>query len=449
MLVLFTISLLLYIVSCSYNFGRVQNIPGYNNSHISYSGYIDVPSSLNSSIYFWFYQSFSTKSKPLKDIPLILWLQGGPGSSSSMGNFFQFIGPYHISQPKNNNEQIKLIQNNISWVHNFHMLFIDQPIGTGYSKVPKDIDYILFLQTGAKQLYEILNIFFSELFPEYQTNEFYIAGEGYTAKFGPIYAQYILNKQHNRNSNCSIPNVAGIVIGNGWNDPCFQSPYVVPQAQMLGLITKAEANELNKILNGEFKQACDDKDYSQAFAYSVPVLEYILGESGNMDAYNSIYHYMAQNEYNYSWIEYFLNNETIKELLFVNYTMEWQFVMNSNPVLIGLWNENFIDSTAYYVSLLDEYKIKVLLYQGQNDPLWSVQSQLEWIDQIKWNGQNVWLESRKKSWNGNENNPVGFVRHARNLTFVQVFNAGHSTHMDQPQTALTMMTNFVYNQPFT
>eukprot|EP01084_Bolivina_argentea_P007005 13205_1 len=433
-------------VASSYNYGRVKDIPGYNNSHVSYSGYIDVPSSSNSSIYFWFYESFATKSKPLNEIPIILWLQGGPGSSSSMGNFFQFIGPYSISQPMDVNEEIKLIPTNISWVENFHILFIDQPIGVGLSPVAKDTDYIIFLQQGARHLYEILEIFFAEMFPEYQSNEFYIAGEGYTAKYAPIYAQYILQKQHTNNS--SVPAVTGIMVGNGWNYPCFQLPYIVSQAQMLGIITKQEANDLNNAVNNEFIPACDRNDYSQAFIIFTPIIEYILSVSANMDEYDSRYHCMLQTEYDYTWIQQFLNNDTIRELLFVNYTNEWKFVMNSDQVLIGLFNENMIDSTPYYVSLLDEYKIRILLYQGQNDPLWTIQAQFEWLDKMKWNGQNVWVSSRQKPWKGNGNIPVGYVRYANNLTFVQVFNAGHSTHMDQPQTALQMITNFIYRQPF-
>ena len=88
---------------------------------------------------------------------------------------------------------------------------------------------MVFLDNAAKQLYEILDIFFGEIFPSLSTNELYIAGEGYTAKFGPIYADYILKRQRQQNATCSIPPIAGVMIGNGWNAPCFQSPFVIPQ----------------------------------------------------------------------------------------------------------------------------------------------------------------------------------------------------------------------------
>ncbi|KAF9997537.1 hypothetical protein BGZ80_000237 [Entomortierella chlamydospora] len=64
-----------------------------------------------------------------------IWLQGGPGSSSMIGLFFE-NGPIRV------NAKMKLERVPVSWADEYSILFIDQPVGTGYSYVTrlKDAD---------------------------------------------------------------------------------------------------------------------------------------------------------------------------------------------------------------------------------------------------------------------------------------------------------------------
>ncbi|PWA96194.1 serine carboxypeptidase-like 50 [Artemisia annua] len=66
-------------------------------------------------------------------VPLLIWLQGGPGCSSLTGNFFE-LGPYLVmSSLKHNVEHLTLKKNPSSWNRLFDLLFLDNPIGTGFS----------------------------------------------------------------------------------------------------------------------------------------------------------------------------------------------------------------------------------------------------------------------------------------------------------------------------
>ena len=60
-------------------------------------------------------------------MPIILWLQGGPGCSSLFGMLY-INGPYFV------NSDLTLRENPGSWSRLYGMLFIEQPLGVGYSR---------------------------------------------------------------------------------------------------------------------------------------------------------------------------------------------------------------------------------------------------------------------------------------------------------------------------
>ena len=56
--------------------------------------------------------------------PLLIWLQGRPGGSSLFGLFFE-NGPYSLDK------QFRLVPRNVSGTNEHHVLYFDNPVGTG------------------------------------------------------------------------------------------------------------------------------------------------------------------------------------------------------------------------------------------------------------------------------------------------------------------------------
>lgn len=73
-----------------------------------------------------------------KSVPLIIWLQGGPGGPSQFGCFNE-IGPIYIDQKPGN---FDVIENPWAWNSFGHIMCVDQPLGVGfsYNKNAKKID---------------------------------------------------------------------------------------------------------------------------------------------------------------------------------------------------------------------------------------------------------------------------------------------------------------------
>lgn len=104
-----------------------ETTPGVN----SYSGYVHLPSSLledvpiqgyNASLFFWYFQARNNPSKA----PVSIYIAGGPGESS-LDDSSGF--PCKINPDSNSTT----LNKDFSWNTNINMLYIDQPIGTGFS----------------------------------------------------------------------------------------------------------------------------------------------------------------------------------------------------------------------------------------------------------------------------------------------------------------------------
>jgi hypothetical protein len=87
-----------------------------DSSAASYTGYIDTTDARH--IFFYFFES---RSDPDKD-DVILWTNGGPGCSSSLGLFME-LGPCNIKDDNGTH------RNPHSWNEKANVIFIDQPIG--------------------------------------------------------------------------------------------------------------------------------------------------------------------------------------------------------------------------------------------------------------------------------------------------------------------------------
>ena len=61
--------------------------------------------------------------------PLVFWLTGGPGCASELAVFFE-NGPWKI------NDDLSLRKNPYSWNEHSNIVYIDQPVGTGFSNIP-------------------------------------------------------------------------------------------------------------------------------------------------------------------------------------------------------------------------------------------------------------------------------------------------------------------------
>lgn len=142
----------------------------------------------------------SSKEEDQENIPIFLWLEGGPGCASSFGNFY-INGPARALASRSdgaagNRRKAtgKLKENRHAWNAVGGLLYIDQPVGTGFS-VPGASGTIPRSEVAvAADLYFGLCELFGPGGPleALASRPLFVTGESYAGKFVPSIAHYIL-----------------------------------------------------------------------------------------------------------------------------------------------------------------------------------------------------------------------------------------------------------------
>ncbi|KAJ9690370.1 hypothetical protein PVL29_012824 [Vitis rotundifolia] len=167
-----------------------------------YAGYVTVNEENGRALFYWFYEATTQPNEK----PLVLWLNGGPGCSSVGYGATQEIGPFIVDTDGHG-----LKFNPYSWNREANMLFLESPVGVGFSYSNTTSDYEkLGDDFTANDNYAFLHKWFLK-FPSYRKRIFYIAGESYAGKYVPELAEVIYDK--NKDPSLFI-DLRGILLGN-------------------------------------------------------------------------------------------------------------------------------------------------------------------------------------------------------------------------------------------
>ncbi|XP_027926628.1 serine carboxypeptidase-like 45 [Vigna unguiculata] len=196
-----TIQLLqLGIVHPSPSHIRITHLPGQPQVEFhQFSGYVNVDDRNQQALFFYFAEA----EKDAASKPLVLWLNGGPGCSSLGVGAFSENGPF---RPKGEG----LVRNQFSWNREANMLYLETPIGVGFSYSTDTSAYegVNDKITARDNLVFLKNWFIK--FPEYRNRSLFIVGESYAGHYVPQLAELML--QFNKKE--KLFNLKGIALGN-------------------------------------------------------------------------------------------------------------------------------------------------------------------------------------------------------------------------------------------
>ncbi|XP_037561427.2 probable serine carboxypeptidase CPVL [Dermacentor silvarum] len=394
----------------------------------SYAGFLTVNKELSSNIFFWF---FPAKEKP-DAAPVIMWLQGGPGGSSVFGLFLEH-GPYRVVE----GGSIRL--RNTTWAQRYSMLYVDNPVGAGFSFTWSEHGYARDQRHVARDLHEALQQFFT-LFPRFATNDFYVAGESYAGKYVTAVAHLLATTLYSR----VHIKLRGIAVGNAWLDPETMLDY----AQFLyhiGLVDRRQADHIQRGIeraivlarHGRFVDAFNIMDHLlEGFEAST---SYFKNVSGIVTPYN----FLQVEERTRRDIELYRSFVATHEFRRAVHVGNVAF-NSGREVASHLLADVMRSVKPSFVSLL-ERDYKVLVYSGQLDAVVPHSLAVNFLGNLQWSGTESFDAARRKVWRAPTlgSGVAGYVKRAGNLFQVMVRGAGHFVAYDQPEAALDMISRFI------
>lgn len=163
---------------------------------------------------------------------------GGPGCSSELAVFYE-NGPWTLDADLNP------VETEYGWDRAAHMIYVDQPIGTGFSYSDDDRDRCYDEDCVADDMLDFLEALWAAR-PDLAGRDFFVTGESYAGHYVPAVSSRVYHAVKNGETQADI-RLKGLAIGNGLTAPSIQYGAYADFAADNGLITSDLRDQLNEM----------------------------------------------------------------------------------------------------------------------------------------------------------------------------------------------------------
>ena len=403
------------------------------------TGYLHPDGTNATGLFYWLFEA--TEVSPA-DAPLVLWLQGGPGASSLLGQFYE-LGPHRMEEGDSTPGGAEPVPNAASWNQRANLVFIDQPFGTGFSYA----DDPKALVTSMPQMARALRLALVDLgtaepdLAGYASGRraVWLTGESYAGKYIPFLATEIM--QH-ADALAGALQAGGLAIGDGWVDPEAIVATYPEFAYAHGLVGAAQRDAMAANVT-RFKAALDGGQFAAATDIE-HAIEHFVEAAAGVHAYD-VRHL---GPYDFSALGTYLARADVKAALGVG-TRSWQ--LKSPAVSAALHDDVAKPASQLVAPLLDTHGLRVLLYNGEHDMDCNIVGTLAWLGALEWSGAADLKRAPRKLWappNAESGGVAGYATTAGNLTQLTLVGAGHMVPMNAPRTAVAMLNQLLAGEPF-
>ncbi|XP_026405536.1 serine carboxypeptidase-like 18 [Papaver somniferum] len=422
-----------------------------------------------------FYYFFKSERK---EAPLVLWLTGGPRCSGLSPLVFN-RGPIQIDKVveyKNGTSLPTFKLNPYSWTKIANMIFLDEPVGTGfsyYSKSSHDQSQMGDI-LSARNTYEFLVKWLIQN-PEFQSNPVYISGDSYSGIIIPIIVQDLIRDIEV--GKYPFLNFKGYSLGNPVTYRRLEENSFIPFARNLGFVSyelyqsmrvNCRGNFLNfDISNGncsddrrEFEELVSGINRNQV---TEPLCHNALTTSPNpkemlknrrrrslVTTREGLHAYDAScpRMYTYVLLEHWANDNRVRKALHVK---EVRTVTLPEFGSYEKWNRCNYDLpyTAEVTNAIEYHQnispkgYRSFIYSGDHDMIVPHISTEAWIRTLA----NLSITEEWRPWFV-DGQVAGYTRtYSNGLTYATVKGSGHTAPEYTPKECLNMFERWFSNTP--
>lgn len=416
-----------------------------------FAGYLTVDEVQDTQYFYWFAECDGCDAATA---PVALWTNGGPGCSGLLG-FMTEQGPF---RPQADGS---LAANPYAWNKVANYLFIEQPVGVGFSYSTTPAAYNNVGDDEAAALNYNLILQFLAKFPQYKANEFFISAESYGGHYMPTLAKQIVDSDPNRER----VNFQGFAVGNPYTDPVenvigsidtLYGHSMVPEPTYKtwlelcrnGKGTAADCEVLQAKMQyqdiGNVNPYALDypvclepgsgrpklSAYQARTAYSLlpRAAQAALGLPGDPEDYDP-----CTDDYTLTY----LNRADVKAAIHANSALDW--LECSGRTAYGTLKYNYtwseVPMEPYYEYLVaSDMNLRIMVFSGDDDSICGTVGTQSWI-------YNYWPIKSGTAWKAweLEGQVAGYVEKFDGLTFATVHGAGHEVPTYKPAQALKLI----------
>ncbi|VAH87080.1 serine carboxypeptidase-like 51 isoform X2 [Triticum aestivum] len=398
-------------------------------------GYVEIRHKAH--LFWWYYKSPHRVSSPVKPWPTILWLEGGPGGSGVGGGNFQGIGPLDVN----------LKPHNSTWLQKADLIFVDLPVGVGYSYVEDPSVLATTDVQVASDATELLKALTKEI-PTLHSSPLFLVGESYGGKLAAKIGISVAKAIH---AGALKLTLGGVVLGDSWISP---DDFALSYAQLLHDVSRlsdeavAPLNRMAAIVKeqiaaGQFTTAkmtwTNLVDLIDQQSDGVDMLNFLL-DKGEGSSTSQVFPSTPNT------IDGLMNGVIKEKLKVIPKNIIWQGVAIQ---VFEAMNATYMKPAIDEVDQLLAYGVNVSVYNGQFDVICSTIGVEAWVKKLKWAGLKSFLSTPRQALRYCDSparclNPVkAYARSYQNLNFYWILGAGHKVPVDKPDVALRMISSIV------
>ncbi|PKA49678.1 Serine carboxypeptidase-like 18 [Apostasia shenzhenica] len=452
--------LLFSVVPCILSSARfnVTHIPGFDGElpFRLETGYVTLNEETGAELFYYFVESERNHSED----PLILWLLGGPGCSGVNGLAID-MGPIRFNVEHFDGKLPSTYANPYAWTKIANMLFVDWPVGTGFSYSENVNDYYNEDVNGTRLIHTFLKKWFL-VHPSFLVNTFYMGGDSYGGKLAVLVAHEIV--EANEGGDLPRINIKGYLVGNPATSENVDTSTEIVHAYGLGVVSK------------EFYQlvvtncAGDNYKYPKnaICAKHLNIFEEFLAEINRYSILDPICddnpaslkqnsmarslkdssakHLSSASDSHTSCItsdllgNYWANHDLVREALHVREGTVGRFIRCNFKINANFYIRSIPSSVPYHHSLMSR-GYRALVYSGDHDLKIPFLGTLAWIKSLNYTVLEPW-----HSWKAGGQVAGYATLFSNNLTFTTIKGGSHVAPSKMPMQCFVMFERWSSHQ---
>jgi len=428
---------------------QVVEMPGLhwtpNFNH--FSGYLNLKDT-HKFIHYWLVEA---EASP-ETAPLVFWTNGGPGCSGLIG-FMTEQGPFRPDADGN------IQPNTYAWNKNANMVFLEQPVGVGFSYSLNSDDYRIGDDQAAQDNLQTILTFFHK-FPHFNHTALYITSESYGGHYIPTWADAIINFNDAQTYSQDRINFKGFAVGNPYTDyysgvgaqmETYWGKQLLPKPIWDNYVDNGCTDPVQQLNNSvcSFLLLDFNKKIGNLNPYALDYPVCLTTQQRTMHQFLfEDFGYLSYEPCEDNYAADYLNKNDVKTSIHVKDDIEWEECSRTTKYKLA---DKMLPMQHYYNTILTSKThtdLRVLVYSGDDDGVCGTIGTQRWIYDLGFSVSSLWntwyVDGQTAGYITKFNTPPKGSKDTR-FSFITVHFAGHEVPTYKPKEALELFQKYINN----